>query len=71
MSQDGFNSGTIVIFMWIITISLSIGSGVLSWNWIKPVSFFGAIGFIVLWGILSRISHFIAFGILMVLLNKN
>lgn len=71
MTQDNSNAGAVVTFMWLITIALSIGSGVLSWNWIEPESFFGAIGFLIFWGILSKISHFIAFGILIALFGKN
>lgn len=71
MATDNSNGLPIVIFMWIITIALSMGSGILSWNWIKPENFFWAIGFLILWGILSKISHFIAFGILITLFSKN
>lgn len=49
--------------IWIVTIIISIGSGVLAWNWIEPDSFLGAIGFIILWGILSKVGHFIAMGL--------
>lgn len=71
MSQNDFNAGATVTFMWVLTIALSIGSGILSWNWIEPENFWEAIGFLILWGILSRIGHFIAFGILMVLFDNN
>jgi hypothetical protein len=43
MGQDDFNSGALVMFMWIGTIALSIYSGVLAWDWVEPESFFGAI----------------------------
>ncbi len=47
----------------ILTIVISIGSGILAWNWIEPDSFLGAIGFIIVWGILSKIGHLVAVGI--------
>lgn len=65
MSQDDFNAGALVSFIWILTVGLSIGSGILAWNWIEPESFLGAIGFLIVWGVLSKIGHFIAFSILM------
>jgi len=64
MSENDFNSGALVMFMWILTIALSIGSGVLAWNWIAPNSFLGVIGFLILWGLLSKVVYFIFFGIL-------
>jgi hypothetical protein len=44
---------------------LSIFSGILAWEWTSPDGSFSALLYLILWGILSRISHFIAFGILM------
>lgn len=57
------NGGALIGLMWLVTIGISIGSGIMSWNWIEPESFFGAIGFLIVWGILSKIGHFIAMGI--------
>jgi hypothetical protein len=57
------NGGIVVVIIWLITILISILSGVLAWNWIEPESFWGAIGFIVLWGIISTIGHYLALGI--------
>ncbi len=61
--SDSDNTGCIAIILYGGTIALSIVSGVLAWNWVEPESFFGAIGFIILWGILSTIGHYIAMGI--------
>ena len=58
------------MFMWILTIALSIGSGILSWNWIDPDSFFGAIGFLILWAILSKVGHFIAFSVIYAIFER-
>ena len=71
MGQDDFNSGALVMFMWIVTIGLSIYSGMLAWDWVEPESFFGAIGFVILWGIFSKIGHFLMFGIIYLLFDKN
>lgn len=61
------NDGALIALVWIITIFISIGSGIMAWNWIDPSSFLGAIGFLILWGILSKIGHFLAVGIIAVL----
>ncbi len=57
------NTGALLALLWVITIIISIGSGLIAWNWIEPKSFLGALGFLILWGILSKIGHFIAMGI--------
>ena len=56
------SSGFIFALIWIITIIISIGSGMMAWNWVEPESFWGALGFLILWGILSKIGHFLALG---------
>lgn len=71
MGQDDFNSGALVMFMWLGTIALSIFSGVLAWDWVEPESFFGAIGFLIVWGIFSKIGHFLMFGVIYLLFDKN
>lgn len=61
--SDSDNGRVLIAFIWILTIGISIGSGVMAWNWIEPESFLGAVGFLFLWGILIRIGYFIATGI--------
>ena len=61
------NSGALAILMWLVTIGISIGSGIMAWKWIEPESFLGAIGFIIAWGILSKIGHFLAVGLVALL----
>ena len=61
------NGGCLVALLWIVTIGISIGSGVMAWNWIKADSFLGAIGFLILWGILSKVGHFLAVGLVALL----
>ena len=57
------NGGGLLVFMYLLTIAISIASGVLAWNWIEPDSFFGAIAFLIVWAVFSKIGHFIAMGI--------
>lgn len=57
------NAGCIMALLWIVTVGISIGSGILAWNWIEPHNFFGAILFIIVWGIMSKIGHFVGIGI--------
>jgi len=58
--MNNTNGGLLIGVIWLVTIGISIGSGVMAWNWIEPESFFGAIGFLIVWGILSKIGHFLA-----------
>ncbi|HOZ13418.1 MAG TPA: hypothetical protein PLH91_06515 [Tenuifilaceae bacterium] len=61
---------TFIVILWIITITISILSGVITWNWIEPESFLGAIGFIIAWGVCSKIGHFIAMAIVALVSSK-
>nr|WP_315088278.1 hypothetical protein [uncultured Chryseobacterium sp.] len=63
-------SGCLPILAFILYAVVIIGSGVLSWNLTTPESFVGAIGFMILWGILSYIGHFILIGIIALLSEK-
>ena len=45
--------------IWIGSLALSITSGILSWNWIEPESFLGAIWWLIVWGFLSYVGHII------------
>lgn len=67
------NDGTSAFagLLWIITIAISIGAGVLSWNWVEPKSFIGALGFLILWGVLSKVGHLIAMGIVFLIGSSN
>jgi hypothetical protein len=64
------NSSFLVAFMWMLTIGLSIGTGILAWNWIEPDNFFMVLLFLAAWAVLSRLSHFIVFGLLMVVFEN-
>ncbi len=61
------NGGALIGLIWLVTIGISIGSGVMAWNWIEPESFLGAIGFLIVWGVLSKIGHFLAMGLVALL----
>lgn len=61
------NEGCFLPILWVITVSISIGSGIMAWNWIEPDSFFGALIFLVVWAIFSKIGHFIAMAIVAIL----
>lgn len=61
------NGALFAIIIWIVTILISVGSGVMAWNWIEPESFLGAIGFLIIWGVLSRIGHLLAVGLVALL----
>lgn len=63
--------GALIILMWFVTIGISIGSGVMAWNWIEPESFLGAIVFIIAWGVLSKIGHVLAVGLVALLGRMN
>lgn len=70
MTNNNSNEGLMLGIMWLLTIVLSIGSGMLAWNWIEPDGFFSAVFFILVWGVFSRIGHFIMFGIIMVMFDN-
>ncbi len=57
------NDGTFVGLIWVLTFIFTILSGILAWNWIEPHTFFGVIGFLVIWGVLSKVGHLLAIGI--------
>ncbi|AHW62155.1 hypothetical protein SAMN05444285_12350 [Draconibacterium orientale] len=69
--SDDFNTGSVTLFMWLLTIAISIGAGVLTWNWIEPDNFWGFFGFLFAWGILSKIGHLIVFGLFAALFGRS
>jgi len=69
--SNSSNDGFLVVLMWIVTIFISISSGIMAWNWIEPESFLGAIGFLIAWGIFSKIGHFIAMGVVALIGGAN
>lgn len=53
------NSGCLGIIVVIIYIAAWIGTGTMAWNWVGPDSFWGAIKFLIVWGIFGYIAQLI------------
>lgn len=53
------NGGCLVVLIPVIYIVAWIGTGTMAWNWIEPNSFWGAIKFLITWGILGYIAQII------------
>ena len=67
LMSDSQNAGFFVAILWIVTVALSILSGIIAWDWVEPDCFFGFIGFLLVWGLLSKVGHFLAMGIVALL----
>jgi hypothetical protein len=61
------NGLVLVALLWFVTIVISVGSGIIAWEWIEPEGFWGTIVFLILWGILSKVGHFLAMGLVALL----
>ncbi len=70
-SNETASAGAFFIIIWIATIVISILSGIMAWNWIEPDNFWRAIGFLIAWGLLSKIGHLLATIIFGVISNKS
>ena len=57
-------SGFIGIFIFVIYAAAWAGTGTLAWNWVEPESFWGAIKFLLAWGILGYIGQLIGMAII-------
>ncbi len=51
------NGGCLAIFMIVIPIATWLGTGYMAWNWVEPESFWGAIKFLIAWGIFGYIAQ--------------
>lgn len=58
------NSGFLGIAIIGIYIAAWIGTGTMAWNWIEPTSFWGAIKFLLAWGLLGYIAQLIGMAII-------
>ena len=58
--SDSTRAGCFSIFMIILYVVAWVGTGTLAWNWVEPESFWGAIKFLIAWGILGFIAQLIA-----------
>lgn len=63
MSSNSDNSGFVGIFMIVVYIVAWVGTGTLAWNWVEPESFWGAIKFLIVWGIFGYIAQLIGMAI--------
>ena len=59
MSQSN-NDGCLGLAIIIGTVAISIFSGILAWDWVKPESFGGALVFLIVWSIFSYIGHLVS-----------
>lgn len=53
------NNGCFGILIIVIYIVAWIGTETMAWNWIEPTSFWGAIKFLVTWGVFGYITQLI------------
>lgn len=54
------NYGCIITgLLYSATGAVFAGSGFLAWEWTEPSSFWSVLGFLIVWGILAKIGHFI------------
>lgn len=47
------------LLFYFATAAVCVGSGLLAWEWTEPNSFWGVVRFLIVWGILTKIGHFI------------
>lgn len=56
MNNEG---GCLAIAIIVARIAAWLVAGILSWNWVHPESFGGAIGFLIVWGILGSVLYYV------------
>ncbi len=61
--SDSSNGCIIVGLLYSATLAICVGSGFLAWEWIEPKGFWSALVFLIVWGILTKIGHWIVMGI--------
>ncbi|MCX8020433.1 MAG: hypothetical protein N2747_08080 [Chitinophagaceae bacterium] len=64
------NNGCLSLAAVAVYIAAWIGSGVLAWKLVDPDSFGGALLFLIAWGMIGAIFHFIAGFIVFAILSK-
>ena len=67
--SDSSTAGCLSILIIVGHIVAWVGSGILSWNWVQPESFGGAILFIIAWGVIGYIADMIL-GFILVAIGK-
>ena len=55
--SDSSNGCIIAGLLYSATAAVFVGSGFLAWEWTEPNR--SAVGFLIVWGILTKIGHFI------------
>jgi hypothetical protein len=70
MSNDNNLGGVFIIIIFLLRIGLPLYAGFKAWEMVEPESFFGFIGFLILWGIITTIIQFIAIGIISLFSNN-
>lgn len=63
--SDSSNGCIIMGLLYSATIAIFVGSGFLAWEWIEPDSFWSALGFLIVWGILTKVGSSIVYLIVM------
>lgn len=51
------NAGCAAVFVYLIPIATWFGTGYMAWNWVEPANFWGAIQFLIVWGIMGYIAQ--------------
>ncbi len=69
--SDNNNEGCFFFGLIILRIGLPIYAGYKSWEIIEPENFFGFLGFLILWGVLTTIIQFVVIGIASLFFNNN
>jgi len=62
--EEEASAGCLSVFMWILDIAISILLGILAWNWIEPDGFGRGLLFVLVWGLMIPVGHFITMGII-------
>ena len=63
--SDSSNGCIIAGLLYSAIAAVFVGSGFLAWEWTEPNSFWSAVGFLIVWGILTKIGHYIVLFIAM------
>jgi hypothetical protein len=64
------DANAVIVPLLLLTVVLSLLSGMLAWNWINPNSFGRGIFFLITWGFFSTISYNIAMVIIFIFMDK-
>jgi hypothetical protein len=65
--NNEFNAGAASVLLWLLSIAISIGTGIITWNMIEPDSFWTVVLFLFIWGIIIKIGYILIFGIITLL----